>query len=77
MNILYIYIVITCGFPIYQSNVNGDVNGSLVGAVAEFTCEDGLVLSGASIIFCQEDGTWSAESPVCRGEIFRTVNEFD
>ena len=65
--------MITCGFPIYQSNVNADVSGSLVGGVAEFTCDVGSVLSGASRIFCQEDGNWSAESPVCRGEIFKTV----
>ena len=44
-------------------------NGSLIGAVAEFTCNDGYDLIGVSSIFCQRDGNWSSDSPVCQGEI--------
>ena len=43
-------------------------NGSSVGAVAEFTCNDGYVMIGESRIYCQQDGNWSSQPPVCQGK---------
>ncbi|CAL1545259.1 unnamed protein product [Lymnaea stagnalis] len=40
------------GSPVYRSQVN-------------YTCGIGYILTGASMMTCQEDGTWSAAAPVC------------
>ncbi|CAH1249045.1 SELE [Branchiostoma lanceolatum] len=33
--------------------------------VADFTCEEGFTLDGASRLTCQSDGTWSDDAPTC------------
>ena len=50
-------------------------NGSLIGAVVEFTCNEGYVLIGASSILCKRDGNWSSQAPVCQGERYFNDNK--
>ena len=65
---------IACGSPTIPTNGNVRENGSLVGTVVEFTCNDGYLLIGTSSIFCQQDGNWSSQSPLCQGEILSSNN---
>ncbi|XP_052808441.1 fibropellin-1-like isoform X2 [Mya arenaria] len=49
-----------CGVP--ASTANGAVNyveGTLVGAEATYTCDNGYQMSGSARSECQTDGTWS------------------
>ena len=57
---------------------NGTVDlrdGSLVGAVAIYTCDPSFELIGVDSRVCQENGLWSEEAPICEGnfEIYRAV----
>ncbi|XP_072019599.1 uncharacterized protein [Amphiura filiformis] len=38
------------------------------GEKVEFTCADGYMPDGEKQAFCQSDGTWSDENPVCKSE---------
>ena len=50
--------------------MNGKVNGvygtatSTYGAVANFTCDDGYTLTGATHRICMANGSWSAGADV-------------
>ena len=49
---------------------NGAVDlsdGSLVGAVAIYTCDPSFRLIGVESRMCQENGSWSGEAPICEG----------
>ncbi|RWS13502.1 P-selectin-like protein, partial [Dinothrombium tinctorium] len=48
---------------------NGEITNScqfLAGATCVFKCKDGFTLQGPNSIFCQKDGQWSTQLPVCR-----------
>ena len=38
------------------------------GEVAHYSCEEGYVLHGGDMRYCQMDGGWSGTPPVCVGE---------
>ena len=49
---------------------NGAVDvseGSLLGAMATYSCDPSFTLIGMSSRVCQEDETWSGEDPTCIG----------
>ena len=49
---------------------NGDIDlseGSLLGAMATYSCDPSFTLVGNSSRQCQEDETWSGEAPTCEG----------
>ena len=72
INAINDFVGVTCGFLIIPIDGNVRENGSSIGAVAEFSCNAGYVLIGASSIFCQPNGNWSSESPVCQGQFLST-----
>ena len=49
--------------------VNGlvSVDTTAAGGVATYSCDEGLVLSGAEVRTCGEDGEWSDDEPFCNG----------
>ena len=49
---------------------NGTVDlseGSLLGAMATYSCDPSFTLIGMSPRVCQENETWSGEAPTCIG----------
>ena len=44
------------------------VNGMSPGDTATYSCNTGFELEGVDTVTCEDDGVWSAEPPVCRGE---------
>ena len=53
--------------PELLSPVNGTVQYSGVGveSVAEYSCDCGFILLGASRRVCQPSNTWTGEEPTC------------
>lgn len=45
-------------------------NATYYGAAVLYECEDHWQLDGVSRRLCQDNGTWSSEAPVCKGERF-------
>ena len=59
---------------------NGTVDtsqGSLLGAVATYSCDPSFTLVGTATRQCQEDETWSGESPTCQGEYYINIEFLD
>ena len=56
--------VIDCG-ELTIDNGNIDSNGALLGAVAQYSCDETYVLEGPEQRICQNDGMWSGDEPVC------------
>jgi len=50
---------------IKQGSVRVDYNISINLFVVHYTCEDGYVLSGDELRFCQENRQWSGIEPIC------------
>ena len=67
-----LFIGVTCGLLTVPTDGNVKENGSLIGAVAEFTCNAGYVLIGASSIICKRDGNWSSATPICQSKVLST-----
>ena len=44
------------------------VFGTLLNAVASYTCDDGYILEGAEERTCQSNGKWSRNEPACNRE---------
>ncbi|KAJ8037429.1 Sushi domain-containing protein 2 [Holothuria leucospilota] len=57
--------IASCGFP--GKVANGYINGTvyLVGYNITITCEENFLLTGSSIMTCQEDGNWTSSLPSC------------
>ena len=49
---------------------NGNImsNGTLLGAVAQYSCDESYVLEGPEQRICQDSGMWSGDEPVCTRE---------
>lgn len=61
-----------CGYPgdIERGRVSLVENSSQIGSVAEYTCDDGFGLIGASVRHCSTSGTWvPAQVPACYGTV--------
>lgn len=58
-----------CGNPGRVENgvVTLATNATYYGAAALYECHQHWQLDGVSRRLCQDDGTWSSESPVCKG----------
>ena len=62
------HIVIDCGALPAPGNGTVDLSqGSLLGAVATYSCNSTFRLIGMNSRECQENETWSGEAPTCRG----------
>ncbi|XP_078575446.1 sushi, von Willebrand factor type A, EGF and pentraxin domain-containing protein 1-like isoform X3 [Branchiostoma floridae x Branchiostoma japonicum] len=60
-------IPVSCGQPDTVENGKVKANfGHIYNEVAEYTCDEGYVLSGNRSRICQADGTWSGENPRCK-----------
>lgn len=64
-----LYTEINC--PILERPNNGRVTltGTVIGARAIYSCEDGFALEGSSEIACGNDGLWVDDPPVCSGKL--------
>ena len=60
--------ILTALCPILGNPTNGMVTltGMSVGDTANSICNDGYELIGASVLTCQNDGTWDNTPPVCQ-----------
>ena len=59
---------------------NGTVDtsqGSLLGAVATYSCDPSFTLVGTATRQCQEDETWTGESPTCEGKYYINIEFLD
>ncbi|KAK7100185.1 sushi, von Willebrand factor type A, EGF and pentraxin domain-containing protein 1-like isoform X2 [Littorina saxatilis] len=60
---------ITCEFPPDVLNATHDANSPsdafFYGSLVMYMCNRGHVMTGASSVICQEDGTWSEPLPAC------------
>lgn len=56
---------IDCGSPPSLSHSFYSANTTTLGSVVEYMCEKGHFMVGPSSLFCQEDGSWVYEYPVC------------
>lgn len=59
-----------CGNPprVDHGKVTLASNATYYGAIALYACDDNYELDGVSRRLCQENGTWSSDSPLCRGK---------
>lgn len=66
-----LYIVVDCGIPpeIEHGQFNLLSNATYYGAAVLYECDDHFELSGFGRRLCLENGSWSAETPTCKGEI--------
>ena len=59
---------VDCGTLSEPANGAVDLSdGSLVGAVAIYTCDPSFRLIGEDSRVCQENGSWGGKAPVCEG----------
>ena len=68
MSDVHVYLAIDCGTLSEPANGAVDLrDGSLVGAVAIYTCDPSFRLIGVESRVCQENESWSGEAPICEG----------
>ena len=61
-------VAVDCGALSEPANGAVDLSdGTLVGAVAIYTCDPSFRLIGVESSLCQENGSWSGEAPICEG----------
>ena len=60
------YFPVLC--PTLRKPINGAVKMNLSGftRMAVFSCDFGFGLIGTPVLFCQKNGTWSGETPICK-----------
>ena len=70
------YILLTAHCPDLDHPVNGTVSqsGNSEGDTALYTCNSGYELVGASVLNCQDDGTWDNSPPFCHSVGGKTEN---
>ena len=44
------------------------MSGTSVGSTAEYSCSVGFLLLGAQTRYCQPNGEWSGNPPICEGK---------
>ena len=69
---MYSSLVLCCAVIRCEEHMieNGNVvsNGTLLGAVAQYSCDETYVLDGPEQRICQDNGMWSGDEPVCNCE---------
>lgn len=57
--------------PHMKAPLNGErlTNNFAHGARLTLKCNQGYTIDGPSILFCNKNGTWSSEPPVCKGTL--------
>jgi hypothetical protein len=58
--------LIRCGAPSIQANGRAIISKTSYGGLAKFFCDDGFLLIGSDEATCTLNGTWSAETPLCK-----------
>ena len=58
--------IIRCGGLSNPSNGRVSITNDIPGGVASYTCNSGYTLVGRDTRTCQDDGSWSGISPICR-----------
>lgn len=63
------FSVVDCGTPKAPSHgkMNLASNATYYGAAALYECQENFILDGFARRLCLENGTWSSETPVCKG----------
>lgn len=41
-----------------------------VGKSVSYSCKKGFMIEGATTIACDANGTWSSETPTCKGKYY-------
>ena len=62
--------VVTCSALDDPTDGAVQYSGVDVGAEAEYTCNEGFLLEGATTRVCRSDGSWSGEAPTCQRGLF-------
>ena len=70
MKPIFFYADVDCGIPseIEHGQFTLVSNATFYGAVVLYECEENYELSGFGRRLCLENGTWSAETPKCKGK---------
>ena len=69
--------------PILPNITNGSVdlsNGTVVGAIATYSCVPGYILEGDNRRTCQSNGQWNGREPFCRSKLSKfqvRINNFN
>ena len=63
--------MIDCGDLLDPLDGDVDLDGTVEGSVAIYTCFEGFVPNGPVIRTCGSDGMWSGVAPLCEGELER------
>ena len=73
---IHISPVATLTCSVLDDPTDGSVQYSSVdvGSVAEYTCNEGFLLEGATTRVCQTDGSWSGDTPTCRRGLFSLID---
>ena len=68
--LLSVLLVVDCF--ILTNPTNGEVilnlNLTTIGAVANYTCNEGYVLMGPTSRICQSTGNWTEDAPLCQSK---------
>jgi hypothetical protein len=54
-----------CALPAQPDRGSANVHGQWVGALAEFTCEPGFLMSGSAQRRCSQNGEWTGKTTFC------------
>lgn len=72
----WIELDVECGTP--ESIKNGRyflaTNVTYYGAALHYECDENYQLEGHARRLCLENGTWSSETPMCKGNLIFLVN---
>ena len=47
----------------------GTGDGTQIGSIVDYECDDGYEMDGDPIVICQDNGQWSANSPECKSKL--------
>ena len=55
-----------CGDPGNIENGYRKISGYVFTSSVNYFCNDGYILAGRALHYCQSDGHWGGELPVCK-----------
>ena len=67
MQVIFLFSAKNCG------PLSAPINGSLIGKKTnypnkiKFACDDGFLLKGSKVRYCQASGTWNGADTSCKG----------
>lgn len=71
---LVLFVDVDCGVPkhVKHGKVSLVSNVTYYGATALYSCDPNYELDGVSRRLCLDNGTWSSDTPVCRGKFSKS-----